>query len=1157
MNFKMASEKTKWKKWLGPVLGVFAGLWAVVIIVLQIVLSPDFLTKTANRLAAQYIDGEISFGRISASMFSSFPYLNVTAEDFSIVYPHGRYAAYDSLGAYGRLLDEGRGTDADTLISVRSMALSVDYVRALGGKIRIARASVDRPRIFAHSYSEGTANWGIFRFAPSEEEEADTTAVTLPDIEIRHLSLTGRPHIVYTSQSDTVYAALNMKETSLDGRISTKNPGRGHFAFAMDSLRVAGRLPADSLLFALDRCSIDAKSGRYAVGADARIFIASRTLGRLAVPAGLTASVSLQNRGSIEMEDLHLTLATLDITGNALVTPSPDSTYIRAEVSLNDCPVQRTIETFCAQAMPGALKLKTDASLTLTALCDGYYHPGGGSLPELVAELVVPRAEVAYEGIGYRGEIALDINAATDSGGMLSLSADNIDLYLAGIGLSASGSIFDPLGDDPLFEVELIAEADLEEASAFLPEGMSATGTLSAYAGGMILASDMSPYNFSRADIEGYLKTDGLTFASAPDTLEATVGKTSVTLAKAGRDSLLGAELLGFKGEMDEFYATIGSSTFARAGGVTLSAQNASGTFSEAFGKEFHPIVGTVGAKEIAMAGTDSLYVAVRNTVNSFKLSSRADRDQKMPILALSSSNGRISLRKGATRLGFRKASFGASAVKRPAEEPVDTGTPEDPLLAKYAEATEDGFERHGAGFSVSDAVQGYLTGWDLGGYLSIGGGMLTTPYFPLRNTISGAGGHFDNNSVALDSLTFRSGTSDISAKGSITGLTEALAGDGVLALDLDISSRRINANELLAAYEKGSRYVREGWDAMDEGISDEQYMESVTGDSTAVADTSLSLLVLPRRISADISIQGEQVDYSTLLVDWFSSDIALKNRTLKVTNTVATSNMGDIYAEGFYSTVANDKISAGFDLNMVDITADKVLELFPAVDTLMPMLTSFKGNLDCEVAATTIIDTTMSIILPSVNGIMKISGRDLSLAEDDALRKIAKILMFKDRNNLNIADMSVQGIISDNQLEIFPFVLGVDRYRLALSGIQCFDQSFNYHVSVIGSPLPFRFGVNLSGDFDNWKWRLCKARYKNANVPVFTKEIHDMHYSLIGVIHDVFDLSIEKALDASRQGVEAVEASKEAAGYDPDREDEELDEYVIGDSGLPDNSLF
>lgn len=1147
----------KWKKWLGAVLGIFAGLWAVVIIVLQIVLSPDFLTKTANRLAAQYIDGEISFGRISASMFSSFPYLNVTAEDLSIVYPHGRYAAFDSLGAYGRLLDEGRGEIADTLASIRSMELSVDYVRALGGKIRIARASVDRPRIFAHSYDAGTANWGIFRFAPPEEEETDTTAVTLPEIEVRHLSLTGRPHIVYTSQADTIYAALNMKETSLDGHISTKNPGRGHFAFAMDSLQVAGRLPADSLLFALDRCSIDAKSGRYTVGADARIFLASRTLGRLAVPAGLNASVSLQRPGSVEMEDLHLTLATLDLTGKAMVTPSPDSTYIRAELSLNDCPVQRTIETFCAKAMPGALKLKTDASLTLTALCDGYYHPGGGALPELIAELVVPRSEVAYEGIGYRGEIALDINAATDSGGMLSLSADNIDLYLAGIGLSASGSIYDPLGDDPLFDVELVAEADLEEASAFLPEGMSAKGTLSAYAGGMILASDMSPYNFSRADIEGYIETDGLTFTSIPDTLEASVGKTSVSLAKAGRDSLLGAELLGFKGEMNEFYATLGSSTFARAEGVTLSAQNASGTFSEAFGKEFHPIVGTVGAKEIAMAGTDSLYVAVRNTVNSFKLSSRAHHNQKMPILALSSSSGRISLRKGATRFGLRKASFGASAVKRPVEEPADTATVEDPLLAKYAAAPEDGFERHDAGFSVSDAVQGYLTGWDLGGSLSIGGGMLTTPYFPLRNTISGVGGHFDNNSVALDSLIFRSGTSDISAKGSISGLTEALAGDGVLALDLDISSRRINANELLAAYEKGSRYVREGWDAMDEGISDEQYMESVTGDSTAVADTAPSLLVLPRRISADISIQGEQVDYSTLLIDWFSSDIALKDRTLKVTNTVATSNMGDIYAEGFYSTRAKDKLSAGFDLNMVDITADKVLELFPAVDTLMPMLKSFKGNLDCEVAATTMIDTTMSIILPSVNGIMKISGRDLSLAEDDALRKIAKILMFKDRKNLNIADMSVQGIISENQLEIFPFVLGVDRYRLALSGIQRFDQSFNYHVSVIGSPLPFRFGVNLSGDFDNWKWRLCKARYKNANVPVFTKEIHDMHYSLIGVIHDVFDLSVEKALEASRQGVEEVEASKEAAGYDPERQDEELDEYVIGDSGLPDISLF
>ena len=41
--------------------------------------------------------------------------------------------------------------------------------------------------------------------------------------------------------------------------------------------------------------------------------------------------------------------------------------------------------------------------------------------------------------------------------------------------------------------------------------------------------------------------------------------------------------------------------------------------------------------------------------------------------------------------------------------------------------------------------------------------------------------------------------------------------------------------------------------------------------------------------------------------------------------------------------------MSAGFDLNLVDITADKVITLIPAVDSIIPMLKNFKGMLDCE----------------------------------------------------------------------------------------------------------------------------------------------------------------------------------------------------------------
>ena len=82
---------------------------------------------------------------------------------------------------------------------------------------------------------------------------------------------------------------------------------------------------------------------------------------------------------------------------------------------------------------------------------------------------------------------------------------------------------------------------------------------------------------------------------------------------------------------------------------------------------------------------------------------------------------------------------------------------------------------------------------------------------------------------------------------------------------------------------------------------------------------------------------------------------------------------MGGIQFDGFYSTRTKEDLKTGFSLNMSDITAEKVIELLPAVDTIMPMLKSFKGLLNCELAATASLDTNMNVITPSINGVVRI----------------------------------------------------------------------------------------------------------------------------------------------------------------------------------------
>ena len=63
-----------------------AGIWAFIIVALQIVLSTSLPTKIINKYAGEYFDGRIEFESISASMFRNFPGLSLSFDNLIVAY---------------------------------------------------------------------------------------------------------------------------------------------------------------------------------------------------------------------------------------------------------------------------------------------------------------------------------------------------------------------------------------------------------------------------------------------------------------------------------------------------------------------------------------------------------------------------------------------------------------------------------------------------------------------------------------------------------------------------------------------------------------------------------------------------------------------------------------------------------------------------------------------------------------------------------------------------------------------------------------------------------------------------------------------------------------------------------------------------------------
>ena len=203
-------------------------------------------------------------------------------------------------------------------------------------------------------------------------------------------------------------------------------------------------------------------------------------------------------------------------------------------------------------------------------------------------------------------------------------------------------------------------------------------------------------------------------------------------------------------------------------------------------------------------------------------------------------------------------------------------------------------------------------------------------------------------------------------------------------------------------------------------------------------------------------------------------------------------------------------------------------------VGETVPAIRSFKGVLDFELAATCNLDSCMNISVPSIDGLASIEAKNLLIEDFGSLKKVARLLMFKDKNSGHIDDMSIKVIISDNKLEVFPFILGMDRYKLALTGIQDFQQDYTYHVSVVKSPLPFILGLKVYGNsYRDVKVKIESPQFRTTTLPLYDDQIDKMHLNLLASIKEVLHKGVEAAIAQNARSREALLSYRKEYAYD------------------------
>ena len=1144
------------KRTLLKIAAWVAGIWLAIMIIVQIVLSSSILTGLLNKYADEFIDGDITFGKAQVSLFRRFPKVTMTLEDFSITYPSERYDSLERVGAQGHMLFHGCGEAADTLASFKEFSASIRLIPLIKGEFHIPHVSLVKPRIFAHSYDQENANWNIFKVG-GEEEEADTTSSAMPVISLGHISFSEHPHIVYTDSRDTVFAMIDLAKLTFDGDLNTGKVEKARIGLQMDSMFVAGRLGRDTVALGLDRLHIHEHKGHMDFSADAKTFLATRAFGRMRIPIGLSGSVSFPKDTvtAIALKDFSANIASIPIHAEADVRLHEGKTGVQAKVSIDGCNVQNILTEYLAGFIPEARDVKTDATIGLTADISGYYDHATGALPDIAASFSIPDSDISYKPFPHSVRLGLHALAQTDASGKVNVNIEKALINTVGMRLLAKAGANDLMGDDPLLEIDGTANVALDSLQTFIPDSLdlTASGRLNARIKGQARMSHMNIYNFSRADLDGFLNCKDIAIEMPSDTISVAIDSIGITIGPeeraSRRDPSRKFRLLALNGFVGNADATFGTMVLDGEE-LKVSAKNSIPEGDDT--TKVSRFAGNFSAEKINLKDSEGTSINMDQTSNSFHMLPKKGQPT-VPLLTFTSKNKRITLITTANRAILTDPEIKASAAMNTLERKAKRQALIDSLARVYPTVPKDSLFRHmmkqrgpreipewmkeedfrksDIDVKLDETMAKYFREWDLKGSIGVRTGIVMTPYFPLRNIIKGFEFGFDNNEVRIDSMKFVSGSSEIAAKGKLSGLRRALLGNGTMKLDVDITSGGMDANELLRAYNAGSGFNPDTMKESLEGASNSEFFKMVTTDTTAVSE-EIELIVIPANLVADISLDASDIRYSDLDISKVTADLVMKERCVQITNTAAKTNMGEISFDGFYSTKSKKDLRAGFSLNLNDITAEKVIALMPSVDTLMPLLKSFKGLLNCEMACTAQLDTNMNILTPSINGVMRIGGEDLSISDNELYRTLAKKLIFKNKKEGKIDKMTVEGVIKDNVVEIFPFILKVDRYSLAMSGIQNLDMSFKYHVSVLKSPLLFRLGIDLYGpDFDNFKFKIGKAKYKTNSIPVFSAVIDDTKINLVESIKGIFEKGVEAAVNENEKQ-DAIAEHKRSIGY-------------------------
>ncbi len=1033
------------------------------------VLAPEKLTPLVTQEANAYLnDARLECDEVELTYFETYPYFGVKLIN-------------------GRIINETDSLPCDTLVSFKRTIVAINPTYIFNSKrIAVELFFIDTPRFYGYIAPDGKANWDIVQSTDTTTQDT-TQQQPLPPIDLKKVRIkSGR--LVYDDRQQDLYTEVNGFYLNLKGSFANQDSENG-VRLETGSSSILFDSPAYTLS---NHLRMDFKSELSWTYMMREITLKDAELRVNDLPFKASGSIKRREAGQPSLVDLGFNLNILDL--NEILHFIPEQ-YLK-----NRDKMAATGSILLEGKIQGEVGDSVVPSLDLCCKIDnGSYHVEG-----------------VQQGIdSLRMDVDLAFNGPCPDSSFVKVE----ELVVKGrnISLDVKGSAYN-LFDNPAIRSKIKGNVNLTQlAKDFLnPDTIILEGEMSADLMSAFTINDILDSNISAIEANGALNIERFKASSPIAGLDAYIAGLRLKAGSAKKESryMQTDELLASNLQIDTLNIQYKENINSRISHLDLRVNTARDIDTTAV----IPVTTRMTIGQLRSKLPDSTWLVLKNTTLDGGIKASAN-NKRIPKAGFRLRMDTLKYFMVAARTGavLSNSQFTLEALPyRDAVKQRLEQSARNRRRAAIRQASARG-QRDTTAVADTSATSRLLRRWEARGKINFDKLRLFSRYFPIPMYMEGTNVEYNTNRITLKDARLHLGKSDLRLNGQLSQLRAAALRGGTLKGKLTVQSDLIDCNQLLLAMNRGARFAEADEKAPasfnTDSITALEYQNMEIGaQDTLRTDTTTQLMIIPKFLDLSLRTDAKRIQFKNLELENVVGEVVVRDQVLNLSELRMNSNIGDGNLTMVYSTPDEAHASMGLELGLNKILVNKLIDLFPSMDTLVPMLRSFEGVVDCQITATCQTDSTMSVLLPTLNASCFMRGKDMVLLDGETFAEISKTLMFKNKKRNLIDSIAVDLAIKDSKIEVFPFLVEMDRYKVAVGGTHNMDMTFDYHLSVLKSPVPFKLGIDITGNLDDFKFKIVRCKYKDFLQPAKQAELDSTRRNVRELIRDEIRRQIREA---------------------------------------------